>query len=55
MHGNKDDVVDISDAHRLYGEAGEPKQLAIIDGAGHRLRQDDGAMSAVLSWLKAQR
>lgn len=53
VHGTNDDLVDISNARRLYGRAGEPKQLSIIEGAGHRLRQDNRAMKVVLDWLKA--
>ncbi len=52
VHGNKDDTVDISHAHRLYERAGEPKQLVIIDGAGHRLRPDGRATRQVIGWLK---
>jgi fermentation-respiration switch protein FrsA (DUF1100 family) len=54
VHGNKDDVVDVSHAHRLYDRAGEPRQLVIIDGAGHRLKQNDRAMAVVTRWLKSQ-
>ena len=54
VHGSRDETVDISQAHRLYETAGEPKQLVIIEGAGHRLRQDDRATGAVLDWLKWQ-
>ena len=54
VHGNKDETVNISHAHRLYERAGEPKQLIIIEGAGHRLRQDKQAVAAVLDWLKAR-
>jgi dipeptidyl aminopeptidase/acylaminoacyl peptidase len=52
VHGSQDDVVPVAHAHEMYARAGEPKQLAIIDGAGHRLRQDDRAMSVVIDWLK---
>jgi fermentation-respiration switch protein FrsA (DUF1100 family) len=53
VHGSKDETVDISEAYRLYDGAGEPKQLIIVDGAGHRLRQSDEAMAVVLDWLKS--
>jgi len=52
VHGDKDETVDISQALRLYDVAGEPKQLSIIEGTGHRLRQEDIAMTAVINWLK---
>jgi alpha/beta superfamily hydrolase len=54
VHGSQDETVDISQAHRLYDRAGEPKQLAIIDGAGHRLRHSEEAVSKVIDWLKAR-
>lgn len=52
VHGNRDETVDVSHARRLQEKAGEPKQLAIIDGAGHRLRQNERAMKQVIGWLK---
>jgi fermentation-respiration switch protein FrsA (DUF1100 family) len=54
VHGSQDEIVPISHARRLFEMAGEPKELVTIDGAGHRLRQDDRAISAVLDWLKSQ-
>ncbi len=54
VHGSKDDLVDVSHAHRLYEAAHEPKKLVLIDGAGHRLRRDEKAMVAVFDWLKVQ-
>ena len=54
VHGDQDETVDISHAYMLYEKAGEPKQIAIIDGAGHRLRQNSRAVAAVLVWLKSQ-
>ena len=54
VHGGQDEVVAVSHARKLYAQAGEPKQLVIIDGVGHRLRQDEGAMAVVTHWLKAQ-
>jgi len=53
VHGSNDEVVDISHAHRLYAQAGEPKQLAIVEGAGHRLRHSEEAMDIVIDWLKS--
>jgi len=54
VHGNKDDVVPVSHAYKLYAQACEPKQIVIIDGAGHRLKQDNRAMAIVTHWLKSQ-
>jgi putative redox protein len=53
VQGSGDDTVSVDDARRLYAKAGEPKKLAIVEGAGHRLRHDQGAMAIVLDWLKA--
>ncbi len=53
VHGTEDEVVDISHVHRLYAEAGEPKKLAIIEGAGHRLKGEEKAIEAIVSWLKS--
>jgi len=54
VHGSEDEVVDVNHAHRLYAMAREPKQIVIIDGAEHRLRQDARAMAIVIDWLKAR-
>jgi alpha/beta superfamily hydrolase len=54
VHGSEDEVVDVSHAHRLYDGAEEPKQIIVIGGAGHRLRQDDRAMAIVIDWLKSR-
>jgi alpha/beta superfamily hydrolase len=52
VHGNRDETVDVGHARGLYEKAGKPKQLVIIDGAGHRLRQDEKAMRQVIGWLR---
>ena len=54
VHGSQDETVAVSDARRLYAQAGEPKQIIIIDGAGHRLRRNKPAMTAVIGWLESQ-
>jgi len=54
VHGSQDEVVEVSHAQRLYDKARGPKQIIIVDGAEHRLRQDDRAMAAVLDWLESQ-
>ena len=54
VHGSNDETVDVSHAYKLYARAGEPKQIIIVDGAGHRLRKDDRAMAIVIDWLKSQ-
>ena len=54
VHGSQDDTVEVNDAYRLFARAGEPKQIIIIEGAVHRLRQNDQAVAAVINWLKSQ-
>jgi len=54
VHGSKDETVKVSHARRLYDKAGEPKQLVVVDGAEHKLRQNDEAMAVVLNWLKTR-
>jgi len=54
VHGNQDDMVPVTDAYKLYEKASEPKQIIIVDGAGHRLRQDERAMAIVIDWFKSQ-
>jgi len=53
VHGSKDDVVEPSEAWALYHKAGEPKEMLMVPGAGHRLRVEEEAMTGVLKWLKA--
>lgn len=54
IHGSNDETVGLSDAYRLYERAGEPKQISVIEGAGHRLRRDERAVALILDWLRAQ-
>ena len=54
VHGSQDEVVAVSHAYKLYDSAGEPKQMIIVDGAEHRLRQNDRAMAIVIDWLKSR-
>ena len=53
VHGTADETVDVSHARWLYNTAREPKQLSIIEGAEHRLREDDRAIAIVTDWLKS--
>ncbi len=52
VHGDKDDVVPVEHALKLYEQANEPKQIAVINGAGHRLRLEERAIGATLAWIK---
>lgn len=52
IQGNCDETVEVSHVYRLYAQAKEPKQLAIIENGSHRLRQNETAMGLVRDWLK---
>jgi uncharacterized protein len=54
VHGTADNVVPRDNVARLFAAAGEPKELVLVEGAGHRLRQDAAAMARVMAWLKAK-
>jgi fermentation-respiration switch protein FrsA (DUF1100 family) len=54
IHGTQDDVVYPSSAQELYERAGDPKQIVMIEGAGHRLRLEKRAMDCALNWLTAR-
>ncbi len=54
VHGAEDDVVNPQDAWALYESAGEPKDILIVEGAGHRLRIAEKAIDGALNWLRAQ-
>ncbi len=54
VHGERDEVVPVEHAHRLYQRAKEPKELLLLPAAGHRLRFEDRAITAALGWLKKQ-
>jgi len=52
VHGDADETVPVRQAHELYRKAGEPKALAVIPGAKHKMRLEEAAVTAVLDWLK---
>jgi fermentation-respiration switch protein FrsA (DUF1100 family) len=54
IHGDKDDLVPVEHARKLFEKAGEPKELIIIPGAGHRLRLEHEAVNTALDWLTAK-
>ena len=51
VHGACDETVPVSHAYDLFARAGEPKELVVLEGAGHRLRQEPGVVSAIMEWL----
>jgi uncharacterized protein len=54
LHGDRDDVVPVEEAHELYGYLPRSKRLSILDGADHRLSDPalmDRALSEAVEWL----
>ena len=52
VHGANDETVPPDHARELYEAAGEPKELAIIEGGEHRLRYSEAAVKTTLAWMK---
>ena len=52
LHGDKDEIVPVEHAKMLYKKARKPKELFVVKGAPHRLRQDQVAKAKALDWLK---
>ena len=53
LHGTSDAVVPVEHGRRLFEAAGEPKRLAIVEGAGHADLWDRGLWPIVLNFLNA--
>lgn len=54
IHGDKDDTIPLEQAHQLYAQAKDPKELVIIPNAGHRLRLEEKAVDTAINWLKTK-
>lgn len=50
LHGTADDVVPVDHARRIAAKAPDA-EVHILEGAGHQLRRDSGAMALVFDWL----
>jgi len=54
LHGDRDDVVPVEEAHELYGYLSGSKKLSILRGADHRLSDPtlmDRALRDAVEWL----
>ncbi|EEG77425.1 alpha/beta hydrolase [Dethiobacter alkaliphilus] len=51
VHGTTDEVVPVEHAKILYEAAQEPKELVLLEGVLHRLRQEPRALDAAQDWL----
>lgn len=54
IQGEADELVNASHAWTLYNNAAQPKELALIPGAGHRLRLEKEAMDKAKTWIRAR-
>jgi uncharacterized protein len=54
VHGDRDETVPVTQARELYKAAGEPRELRILPGGQHRLRQDPRALETLLDWLRTR-
>lgn len=52
VHGTADTVIPVEYGKRLFAEAGEPKEVAIMDGARHDNLWDRGLWPLVLKFLE---
>jgi len=52
VHGARDETVDPGHAREMYEKAGEPREIAIIEGGEHKLRLSEPAMDTALAWLR---
>ena len=53
IHGSEDELIPLHEAHELYAAAGQPKELVVLEGTGHRLRRNPRTMETAMRWLHA--
>ena len=51
IHGEQDELIPVSQAKELFEKAGQPKELVILPGLGHRLRREEKPMQVALEWF----
>lgn len=51
IHGDGDETVPLQHSEELYRAAGEPKEIVVLEGAGHQLRKEPGAIQVIMDWL----
>jgi alpha-beta hydrolase superfamily lysophospholipase len=52
VHGDNDSVVPVDHARRLFEAAPIPKELVVLEGASHQLRNDQRTSGIIFEWLK---
>ena len=54
VHGEKDDVIPIESAKRLFELANEPKTFFSVPDGGHQVLELAGVFPRVCDWIEAQ-
>lgn len=53
VQGTRDDLVPVTDASIIYNAAGDPREIALIEGADHQFSTDyEKVWGIMLGWLK---
>ncbi|UNC93428.1 alpha/beta hydrolase [Candidatus Contubernalis alkaliaceticus] len=52
IHGTEDEIIPPEQAIDLFRAASRPKDLFLIEGAGHRLKNNAQALHYILEWIK---
>ncbi|MFB6166762.1 MAG: alpha/beta hydrolase [Candidatus Nanohaloarchaea archaeon] len=55
VHGSEDEIVPVEESRRMYEEAGEPKDLEIVEGADHLFKRgehEEAMVDAVSGWME---
>lgn len=52
IHGEQDELIPLTQARELYEKAGQPKELVVLPGLGHRLRREEKPMQVAMEWFK---
>jgi fermentation-respiration switch protein FrsA (DUF1100 family) len=51
VHGDEDEMVPVEEGVRLFEAARDPRELVVLSGGGHRLRQDPRSLECLTAWL----
>lgn len=52
IHGDSDNTVSSDNMYELFERAGEPKDLRLLPGVGHRFRHEQTAIGEMLLWVR---
>jgi len=52
IHGDSDNTVSPDNVYKLFECAGEPKDLCLLSGVGHRFRHEQTAIGEMILWIR---